>query len=647
MEKDKRVPEPAEESYLLSGPLRCKPEMERPSLRVMSFSTLSLKEKRSSKTDDGSQILISVRTSEGKSKHFEADKASTVIHDFVDFIREFDPDIIAGYQTNSVDWPLLIGKAKALGMKLSVDRAGGEPHPSVHGHISVAGRANLDLFEILRDQPEPKVKTLQNVAEQFGIMKSPVRIEETEVAGYWKIPEKRRKLRNYLAQNAELVLKLSDVFLDYATQLSSLTGLPLDHVASASMGFKVDSYLIREAHRLGELIPRRVDRPYFAYRGGLVLAPKPGLHENIAVLDFTSMYPNLMLLHNISPDTLVRSGGVDAEIFRVPELGYGFRRAPQGMYAVALANLLAERDKIRNQMSSVKSGSTEFRVLEAREKAVKTIANAMYGYAGWVGARWYVKEVAESTAALGRRAIEETVDAAKKLGLEVIYGDTDSIFVKNDLKKVAKLRTAVAETLKMEIRVDKVYSRILFTEAKKRYAGLREDGVIDVVGLEAVRGDWSEVAKNVQEEVLGMILRGEGAKKAIEYVKAMVDSIRRRDVAYTELVIWKTLTKPLEEYEVRAPHVEAARQLIGEGWRLTLGDKIGYVITNVPGKLYQKAKPHVKATIKDIDQEYYVTSQVIPAALRILEMFGVREEELVERTARRQNRLVSEFLEPS
>ena len=388
VEKDKRAPELAEGSYLLSAPLKCSPEMERPSLKVMSFSTLSLKEKGSSKTDgDGSQIVISVRTSEGKSKHFEADKASTAIRDFVDFIREFDPDIIAGYQTNSVDWPLLIGKAKALGTKLSVDRIGREPHPSVHGHISVAGRANLDLFEILRDQPEPKVKTLQNVAEQFGIMKSPVRIEETEAVEYWKTPERRRKLRNYLAQNAELVLKLSDVFLDYATQLSSLTGLPLDHVASASMGFKVDSYLIREAHRLGELIPRRVDRPYFAYRGGLVLAPKPGLHENIAVLDFTSMYPNLMLLHNISPDTLVRNGGVDTEIFRVPELGYSFRRAPQGMYAVALASLLAERDKIRNQMSSVKSGSTEFRVLEAREKAVKTIANAMYGYAGWVGAR--------------------------------------------------------------------------------------------------------------------------------------------------------------------------------------------------------------------------------------------------------------------
>ena len=80
----------------------------------------------------------------------------------------------------------------------------------------------------------------------------------------------------------------------------------------------------------------------------------------------------------------------------------------------------------------------------------------------------------------------------------------------------------------------------------------------------------------------------------------MIDSIRRRKVAYSELVILKTLTKPLEEYEVRAPHVEAARQLMNEGWRLTLGDRIGYVITSAPGKLYQKAKPYVKATVNDI-----------------------------------------------
>jgi len=646
-EKDSEKPASVRESYLLTGTIRCTEESKRPRLRVLSFTTLSFEEKGSPKPDRSPLILISAQTSEGRSVQFEAEKEeAAIVLAFAEFIREFDPDVIVGYQANSVDWPFLMGRAKALGLRLNADRMGGEPHPSVHGHISIAGRANLDLFEIVQDQAEPKVKTLQNVTEYLGIAKGTMRIEDTEVVEYWKNSEKKRKLREYLAQNAELILRLSEVFLDYATQLSSLTGLPLDQVASASMGFKVDSYLVREARRLGELIPRRVDRPYYPYRGGLVLTPKPGLHENIAVLDFTSMYPNLMLLYNISPDTLIRTGGAEAEAFRVPGLTYAFRKAPQGMYAAALENLLTERNKIKHEMNSVRHGSTEFRALEAREKAVKTIANAMYGYAGWIGARWYVKEVAESTATLGRRAIETALDAANKLQLELIYGDTDSIFVKNDVEKVAKLITTISEMLRMEIRVDKVYRRVLFTEAKKRYAGLREDGTIEVTGLEAVRGDWSEIAKNVQERVVGMILRGEDAKKAAEYVKIVIDSIRKRRVAYPELVIWKTLTKPLEEYEVRAPHVEAARQLMDEDWRLTLGDRIGYVITNAPGKLHQKARPYVKATINDIDVEYYVTGQVVPAALRILEMFGIGEDELTKQTAQWQDRRVSEFLEP-
>jgi len=645
VERDSEKLASVRESYFLKGRIRCTGERGRPRLKVMSFATLSLEEKGSPKPDNSPLILVSAQTSEGRRVQFEAEKdEAEILLAFAKFIREADPDVIVGYQANSVDWLFLIGRAKALGSKLNVDRMGGEPHPSVHGHISIAGRANLDLFEIVQDQNEPKVKTLQNVAEYLGIVKSAMRVEDTEVVEYWKNPEKKAKLREYLSQNVELVLRLSEAFIDYATQLSNLTGLPLDQVAAASMGFKVDSYLLREAYRLGELIPRRAERQYRPYRGGLVLAPKPGLHEDIAVLDFTSMYPNLMLLYNVSPDTLIRTGKVEGEAFRVPELEYAFRKAPQGMYAVALENLLASRNKIKNEMNLVRPGSVEFRALEAREKAVKTIANAMYGYAGWIGARWYVKEVAESTAALGRRAIEMALDVAKKLRLELIYGDTDSIFVKNDAEKVAKLRATVTEMLKMEIRVDKVYKRVLFTEAKKRYAGLREDGAIEMTGLEAVRGDWSEIAKNVQEMVVGMILRGERAEKAAKYVKTVIDSIRGRKVAYSDLVIWKTLTKPLEEYEVRAPHVEAARQLMDAGWRLTLGDRIGYVITSSPGKLYQKAKPYVKATINDVDVEYYVTSQVVPAALRILQMFGIGEDELVGHVAQRQDRLVSEFL---
>ena len=627
-------------SFRLTGDIRPSGDRARPALKIMSFAVLY------SASGRNRLILVSARTSEGVSVQFEAEEdEGSIISGFVDFVHENDPDVVVGYQSNSVDWPLLMRRARDLRLRLDVDRAGGEPHPSIHGHISIAGRANVDLFEIARDQAEPKVKTLENVVEHLGIARHALRVEDCEIDQAWKDPEKRKRLRDYAAQKAELILKLSEAFLDYAIQMSSLTGLPLDQVPAATAGFKVDAYLIREAYKLGELIPQRVERPYYPYRGGLVLAPKPGLHENIAVLDFTSMYPNLMLLYNVSPDTLLQAGDCEADAYEIPGLGYRFRKSPEGMYTIVLNNLLTARSAIKAKIDSLRRDSAEKRVLEAQEQAVKTIANAVYGYAGWIGARWYVREVAESTAALGRNAIETTLNEARNLQLELTYGDTDSIFVENDAKKVEKLEATTRERLKMEIKMDKVYARVLFTEAKKRYAGLLEDGSVELVGLEAVRGDWSEIAKNVQEKVVDIVLREKSPKKAVEYVRNIVDSIHRKDVEYSQFVIWKTLAKPLEAYEVRAPHVEAARELIHDGWRLTLGDKIGYVITSTPGKLYQKAKPYIKATVKDIDAEYYVANQVIPAAFRILEILGVSEDQLPKPTAQRRDRSVVEFME--
>ena len=88
-------------------------------------------------------------------------------------------------------------------------------------------------------------------------------------------------------------------------QLSNLVSLPLDHVMTAAVGFRVEWFLIKQTRKIGELIPRRIEQPYRPYAGGLVLSPKPGLHDNIAVLDFKSMYPNIMIRYNLSPDTYV------------------------------------------------------------------------------------------------------------------------------------------------------------------------------------------------------------------------------------------------------------------------------------------------------------------------------------------------------
>jgi len=608
---------------------------ELPQLRILAVSTIAYSPQGSPKPEKNPVIIISTITNAGEEKQFVTedfdDKA--VLDSFVKYVQDFDPDIIAGYGTNRQDWPYLLARCKKLGIKLSVDRANTEPHTSVYGHVSLTGRANIDFFDFSDELPEVKVKTLENVADFLEILKIEKRtlIEDIDFATYWDDLKKRSTLLKFSIENAQSVMGVTDAMLDFAMQLSSIVGLPLDHVGTAAVGFRVEWYLIKQAYKIDELIPKRIERPYIPYVGSVVLEPKPGLHENVATLDFKAMYPNIMITENLSPDTFIPpsepepSGGVNV----APEVKHRFRKKPDGFYKEVLSSLIAVRDEIRPKLKKLDPKSAEYRILDARQKAIKVIANASYGYTGWIGARWYIKPVAEASTAWGRHTILSSIDLAKKNGLEVIYGDTDSIFIKYDQQKVEKLCNETYQKLGLEIKPDKVYVRILFTEAKKRYCGLLLDGRLDIVGLEVVRGDWAAVAKNVQEKVLEIILKEKAPEKATKFVRQYISDLRGGKVPYKDLVIWKTLTKPVEEYEVKTPHVEAAKKLRKEGWDLALGDKVGYVITAGVGRLYEKAKPYVLSSYRDIDVEYYVTNQIIPAASRILTLFGIGEDALV------------------
>ncbi|MEM4520543.1 MAG: DNA polymerase domain-containing protein, partial [Candidatus Bathyarchaeia archaeon] len=440
---------------------------------------------------------------------------------------------------------------------------------------------------------------------------------------------KRPELLKFLMDNTRCIMGITEAILDFAIQLSSLVGLPLDHVGTAAVGFRVEWFLIRHAYHMGELVPKKIERAYTPYAGALVLEPNPGIHENIAVLDFKSMYPNIMISYNVSPDTYIPPGEPEIDAFIAPEVNHRFRKEPPGFYREVLAKLIKARDHVREELKRVDRGTIKYRILDARQKAIKVITNATYGYAGWIGARWYIKPVAEAVTAWGRHIIMSTIKAAKNIGLEVIYGDTDSIFVRNDPEKIERLSKIIEEKFGLEIKPDKVYTRVLFTEAKKRYCGLMPDGKLDIVGLEVVRGDWANVAKHIQEKVLEIILKEQTVRRAVDYVRKYIINLREKKIPYRDLIIWKTLTKSPEEYEVKAPHVEAAKSLQKEGWTLTVGDKVGYVITVGSGKLHERAKPYLLASYDEIDIEYYVTNQIVPAALRILSLFGIKENDLL------------------
>ncbi len=644
----------AEKMQLANAPPMLLAKSDFPKLRILSFYLTCYSREGSPQADRNPIIIISVATNTGEEKQFFADgerNDKKLLEDFIKYFQDFDPDVVAGFETNSKHMAYLRDRCRLLGLKLKLDRAGTQPHTSVYGHVSLTGVVNLDIADFMDQFPEIKVKTLENLADHLGVMKIDQRqiIWDVDFPDYWDDPKKCGALKQFAMDNACSVRDLTEKLLDTAAGLSSLVSLPMDHVMTAATGFRVESFLMKQASRVGELIPKRIEQPYRTYAGGLVLTPKPGLHENIAVLDFKSMYPNLMITYNLSPDTYIEpkekepAGGV----FEAPEVKHRFRKEPPGFYKENVSYLIGVRSEIRAKMKTVSPNSTEFQLLDARQKAVKVTTNAMYGYAGWIGARWYKKPVAEAASAYGRHTIQTAIDMAKEEGLQVIYGDTDSIFVTYDAKKTPQLEKDIRKRLGLEIERGNLYTRLFFTEAKKRYAGLQEDGALDIVGLEVIRGDWAEIAKKTQERVLEIVLKEQSAQKAEAYVRGVIDELRQHKVSYRDLIVWKSLAKPLDEYEVRASHVEAAKMLQSKGWKLTIGDKVGYVIVKgaADRKLYQRVKPYIYASPDEVDTEYYIEKQVVPAAVRILEFFGVNEEKLLTKEKKgEKEKSLTEFL---
>ena len=278
-----------------------------PKLRILAFFVVVFAEKGSPHASQDPVSIISAATNDGRVHNFFRSNTSDhdVVTQFADYLMEFDPDIVAGFESNRAGWPYLIRRARESGASLSVSRLGSEPHASVYGHISIAGRSSLDILDYANELPEVKVKNVENVAAFLGIKLDSLYPDELDLAKFWESPQERDWLARCAGSYAQAILEMTEKFLEFGVALSSLTCMPLDQVATAAVGHRVDSYLISEAYKQGHLIPRRSEQVYERYQGAIVLAPREGLHDDVVSLDFASMYPNLMILYNLSPDTFV------------------------------------------------------------------------------------------------------------------------------------------------------------------------------------------------------------------------------------------------------------------------------------------------------------------------------------------------------
>ncbi len=447
-------------------------------LKIMAFDIESFQ-------SNGSDfmVIMGVGTSFGTIVQFAADSSERgaridkkIIEQFVKFMKDEDPDVIVTYNGDAFDWPYLQERAAANGLRLNVGRDGSEPisHKGAISRVSVAGRANIDLYRVVeRDLGEIKVKTLKLVAEALGIMRTDERvmIPHEQLSDYWETEEKRRLLMQYNKDDVVSTLGLADKLLPMQYELAKMTKQPLDEVTKMGRGRQVDWFLINEAARTGEVAPNKHEYggDEGSVEGGFVLQPKPGLHENVSSLDFGAMYPSIMIAYNISPDTLIgsprvqeskshesprienresrtengesrigiresgfgnraRIGASDiplptSDFNEAPEVGHRFRKSPDGFFKRILQELITKRMEMKRRLKEMPPGA-ERDLLDIRQKTIKILTNSFYGYMGWLGARWYRKECAEATTAWGRHLIKDVMARAQAQGIEVFYGDS-------------------------------------------------------------------------------------------------------------------------------------------------------------------------------------------------------------------------------
>jgi len=631
--------------------VRLAPNEKMPKMRIMAFDTEVVEE-----NGEENIIMISIVDNRGFKKLLTYKKIDSdnievlenekeMIRRFVQIVKERNPNIIVGYNTDRFDFLKLDEKAKAYGILLTLGR---DERPLIfrrRGRISSAqirGRVHIDLYDfvehILAPNLTSEVLTLDMVSKEI-LGKGKEKIKWKEIEKAWETNKGLEKVAEYCNNDAKLTLMLADHILPIVFEICKVTSLIPFDASRVTYSQLVEALLVRRAYELGEIALNRpkhdeVQRRKMAepYTGGYVHPPKKGIHENIALFDFQSLYPSIIVTFNISPETL-DCNHRECKKNKVPDEDHYFCTKRKGFIPIVLEEVIKKRIAVKRQMK--KAEGMKRKDLNNKQFALKILANSFYGYLGYASSRWYSRVCAKSAASFGRFFIKKVIKMAEDDGFEVLYGDTDSLFLKVKTKKQAKeFLKKVNNSLPgiMELDFKGIYKRGIFIEAKtgfaakKKYALLDEKGNLVIRGMETRRRDWAEIAKKTQERVLEAVLKQNSKRKAIKIINETIKNLKEGNVDIDDLIIYTQLTKPLSEYEQIGPHVAAAKKIIARGGKVGEGSTIAYIITKGTGSISDRAEPAEDA--KDYDPEYYINNQVIPAAMRILKGLDLKEDEL-------------------
>jgi DNA polymerase I len=602
---------------------------------------------------DGRENEVLSHTKHFKSKHAKSLKTEReMIEALCDVFRAKHADVLATYNGDQFDLPYLAERARALKARFWPGRD--RVPPKTHGRgirnaTRVGGRVHLDVYnamgflEVIGAIRPPRL-TLEKVYEEvLGGRK--LMVPKQDIYKRWdRGGEPLDELAEYCRGDSKACWELAQYALPLEVELSRASGLTLYDASRATTGQLVEARFLREARERGivafnrphgEELEEREEAPI---KGALVKTPEAGVYENLAVVDFKSMYPSIIISHNVDPASLDARCCGGREVHVAPE-GQRFCKRHPGLVPIVLRKLLEARGLVKAQMRKAREESPEHKRLYARQWALKIMANSSYGYLLYPRSRWYSRPCGEAVTAWGRHYITDIAKRAEDAGLKVLYYDTDGAVLQYGERGeegaveawVEEMNEALPEA--MELELEDFYPRGVFVSkkqepvgAKKKYALISRSGKIKIRGFELVRRDWSRVARHTQQRVLEILLREGDVPRAVEFVRGVIEELRAGRVPLEECVIWTQLRKKAKAYEVISPELAAWQKARAAGLPLEEGAVIGYVVTRKGKTISEKAQ--VAELAKDYDADYYVNKQVLPAVLKILGALDVKEEDV-------------------
>lgn len=583
------------------------------------------------------------------------DNEKALLVELIKQIKQIDPDLIIGWNVINFDFKLLIKRAEKYQLALTLGR---DNYPiswrdnkidSNIGYVSMSGRVVIDGIDALKMATyQFSSFSLQNVS-QVLLGKTKL-IEDVDNRGQ-QITEdfnhNKIKLAKYNLEDCRLVTQIFDKtrLIDFLRLRTQLTGLELDRVGGSVAAFT--NLYLPKLHRAGYVAPNLPQDGGLASPGGYVMSSKPGLYKNVLVLDFKSLYPSIIRTFKIDPMGLIEGlANPDNAI-------EGFKGALFSRDKHFLPDIITNLWKQRDQAKKEKDA--------ARSQAIKIIMNSFYGVLGSGGCRFYDTRLASSITMRGHQIMQKTAKWIEAQGYSVIYGDTDSTFVwlehiqdENQAKKIGaelaiginlywqdQLQQDFQLECDLEIEFETLYSTFLMptirgSEAgsKKRYAGLiRSDSGEEKLifkGLETVRSDWTELAREFQTEVYRLVFAEQDPCIYIQKIIAEVQAGKRDK----QLVYKKRLRRKLDAYVKNIPpQVRAAR--LADGQNKQLGKSLKYQNKGWIQYLITLNGPEpIEYQTSQIDYQHYIDKQIKPIAEGILPFVGLNFEHINSRQLR-------------